>query len=137
MSAQVGSRRERKRQDTRERIQAAAWALFLERGYEQTAVYEITEAVDVSERTFFRHFPNKAAVLAAVDEEFAVRCLDVFWREPAEEPPWRALRAAFCGAAPALEIQRDRILLRHEFLGRPRDSQEYLRAALDGLQKAV
>ena len=48
---------------TRERLQAAALELFTERGFEQTTAADIAAAVGVSERTFFRHFPDKREVL--------------------------------------------------------------------------
>lgn len=37
--------------------------LFLERGFHETTVSDITDAAGVSQRTFFRYFPTKDAVL--------------------------------------------------------------------------
>ncbi len=47
----------------RRRLQQAALELFSERGYEQTTASEIAARAGVTERTFFRHFPDKREVL--------------------------------------------------------------------------
>jgi len=57
------SRRERKKDENRERIAAAALALFHERGFVSTTVDEIAQRADVAKGTFFNHFPRKEAVL--------------------------------------------------------------------------
>ena len=53
---------------TRERLVEAAHALFSERGYAGVTVQEITRRAGVSQRTFFRHFPDKEEVIFADDE---------------------------------------------------------------------
>jgi AcrR family transcriptional regulator len=57
------SRRERKKDENRERIAAAALKLFRERGFAATTVDEIAQRADVAKGTFFNHFPRKEAVL--------------------------------------------------------------------------
>jgi AcrR family transcriptional regulator len=47
----------------RERLQAAAMDLFIDRGFERTTTADIAQAVGLTERTFFRHFADKREVL--------------------------------------------------------------------------
>jgi len=57
------SLRERKAKQTRARIAEAALDLFAKQGYAETTADQIAQAADVSRRTLFLHFPNKAAML--------------------------------------------------------------------------
>jgi AcrR family transcriptional regulator len=57
------SMRERKTKETRARIANAALDLFVQQGYVETTVDQIAQAADISRRTLFLHFPNKAAML--------------------------------------------------------------------------
>jgi AcrR family transcriptional regulator len=67
--AEIVSRRERKKEETRHRIFHAAVDLFRERGFQNTTVDEITEKADVAKGTFFNYFPRKETVLAYLSEE--------------------------------------------------------------------
>ncbi len=69
-------RRERKRRQTRERIEAAALALFLEHGFDGTTIEDITEAADVSKRSFFDYFPSKEEVVFAWQDSFSDELAD-------------------------------------------------------------
>jgi AcrR family transcriptional regulator len=57
------SRRERKKQETRQALLHAALSLFREKGYDATTVEEITEQADVAKGTFFNYFSSKEALL--------------------------------------------------------------------------
>ena len=48
---------------TRRSIEAAAWKLFKAKGYQETTVDDIVAEVGISQRTFFRYFDSKEAVL--------------------------------------------------------------------------
>lgn len=52
--------------DTVHRILSAAERLFAERGYAGTRTVEIARAAGVTERTLFKHFPDKASLLERV-----------------------------------------------------------------------
>ena len=55
--------RERKKQQTRDRIARVALELFAEKGYEHTTLAEIAEAADVSTRTIFAYFESKEHIV--------------------------------------------------------------------------
>jgi AcrR family transcriptional regulator len=49
--------------EAHERLQRAALELYVEQGFDQATTAEIAERAGVTERTFFRHFPDKREVL--------------------------------------------------------------------------
>ena len=79
-------RRERKRRQTRGRIEHAAMALFLDRGFDQTTIEDITDAADVSKRSFFDYFPSKEEVVFAWQDSFADALVAAIAARPANEP---------------------------------------------------
>ncbi|MFJ2769801.1 TetR/AcrR family transcriptional regulator [Streptomyces sp. NPDC087300] len=94
--------RELKKQRTRDALLRAALELFTTKGYEETTVDEIAEAVDVSQRTFFRHFTNKEEAAFAVQHMVEGRFIQALRERPAEEAPFVALRGAVLGAWEAM-----------------------------------
>ena len=64
--AEVPGLRERKKARLRQDIIKAAVKLFRKRGYENTRVEDIVQALEISQPTFFRYFPSKDAVLREV-----------------------------------------------------------------------
>lgn len=64
------TRRERKKEETKERIFQAAMGLFQEKGFDATTVEEICEAADVAKGTFFNYFPRKEAALGYLAEQW-------------------------------------------------------------------
>ncbi|MET9609204.1 TetR family transcriptional regulator [Streptomyces sp. NPDC006512] len=86
--------RERRKRRTRDALLRAALLLFVSRGYERTTVDEITDAVDVSQRTFFRYFANKEEVAFAVQDLVEPHFVAALRARPAEEDPLTAMRRA-------------------------------------------
>ncbi|MEU8141548.1 TetR/AcrR family transcriptional regulator [Nonomuraea sp. NPDC048901] len=67
-------RRDRKKRQTRERIQASALELFTSHGYRNTTIAAIAEHADVATRTVTLHFATKEDLLFA-DDPFAAASL--------------------------------------------------------------
>ena len=91
--------RERKKEQTRRELRDSAGRLFAAHGFAGTTIADIAADANVSERTFFRYFDSKEALLlpdslelfASIEAELAAR--------PAGEPPLEAVCAALLAAA--------------------------------------
>ena len=82
---------EEHKQRTRRELLDSARKLFAERGFHATSAADIAAAAGVTERTLFRYFPTKVALV--FDEVAAVlpEMLQVIRERPAEEAPYRAV----------------------------------------------
>ncbi len=102
MSEQVGLR-ERKKAQTRRALTAAAIRLSVEKGPERVTVEEISDAADVSPRTFFNYFSSKEDAILGVDPERRTELRAALELRPAEESPLEALRAALVTTAESID----------------------------------
>ena len=75
--------RERKKQETRQRITEAAIALFAERGFEQVPVADIAASADVSTATVFNYFPAKEDLIYDGMASFNQSLVDAIGARPA------------------------------------------------------
>jgi len=64
--------------DTKDKIVAAAYACFMEKGYEQTSVRMILEKSQVTTGSFYHFFPSKEALFEAVIEKFLADYIGAF-----------------------------------------------------------
>jgi AcrR family transcriptional regulator len=101
--ADVPGLRERKRQQTRERLTRAAMALFLERGFEATTLDDIAAAADISRRSFFHYFASKEDVVFAWHEETTAALIAAVAERPAGESMLTAAENAISAMARQLE----------------------------------
>jgi AcrR family transcriptional regulator len=109
------SLRERKKAETRQRIQQHAMRLFLEQGYDATTVEQIAAAVGVSHMTFFRHFPAKEDVVAT--DDYDPLMAELIRARPAGEHPVERVRATVLGGLAAVyDRDRDTILARTQLI---------------------
>ncbi|MFI6739294.1 TetR/AcrR family transcriptional regulator [Nonomuraea sp. NPDC050451] len=97
----TAGRRELHKRATRQALQEAATRMFEERGYAETTVRDIAEAVGVTERTFFRYFPSKEDLILGEILELFPEFARLVRGRPAGEGPYLAVRnALFHLAAP-------------------------------------
>lgn len=92
--------------DLRARLQEAALELFCERGYDRTTAAEIAARTGVTERTFFRHFPDKREVLFAGESVLRSLLTDSIADAPAGLSPLATLFRAFRSVETVLEANR-------------------------------
>jgi AcrR family transcriptional regulator len=103
----VPGRRDRKKAETRLALRSAAVRLALEHGYEQLTVEAITDAADVSVRTFFNYFASKDEALLGPDPAEIEAMVGALLARPADESPLTALGAVFDGMADAFAEKQD------------------------------
>jgi AcrR family transcriptional regulator len=87
--------RERKKLATREALAQTALQLAIERGLENVRVEDITDAVNVSRRTFTNYFSCKEEAIASVNAERSARIVEALRERPAGEPLADALADVF------------------------------------------
>jgi AcrR family transcriptional regulator len=101
---------------SRGRLEAAALALYGERGFEHTTVAQIAERAGVTERTYFRHFADKREVLfwgaGALQELFVNAVADA----PTSATPMEAVAAALDAAGALFEDGRDHSMQRQRVI---------------------
>jgi AcrR family transcriptional regulator len=103
--------RERKKQETRQRIADAAARLFAGRGYERVAVSDVASAANVSEQTVYNYFPTKERLVLDHDEELRDRLTQLVRTRPDGVTPAAAIRAealAFAEGIRALPAEQVR-----------------------------
>ena len=82
-------------EEVRKRLQWAALELSRARGYEATTAAEIAAKAGVTERTFFRHFPDKREVLFDGGAAFIEAVTVALRNAPKTLGPWDTLFFAF------------------------------------------
>lgn len=108
--------RERKKLDTRRRIEAVALDLFEGDGFDATTIDDIATAADIAPRTFFHYFPTKEDVVLADYADRLERFTGTLAEQPGTEPPWSALQRAFVEVAADYEITRPQLLRRFRIM---------------------
>ncbi len=88
------------------RLQGAALELFVERGYDQTTAAAIAARAGVTERTFYRHFPDKRETLFDGQAAFHATLIEAIAAAPPGEAPLRVLWDAFSAVEPLFEANR-------------------------------
>ena len=125
------------RSDARVRMQQAAVDLFRERGFDRTTAAEIAGRAGVTERTFFRYFPDKREVLfdgqAVLVEALTASIADA----PTGMGPLDTLFRAFRSVTTLLEDNRPFSKPRQEVISATPALQERELAKLEALSDAL
>ncbi|MDA2891857.1 TetR family transcriptional regulator [Mycolicibacterium sp. BiH015] len=111
---------ELRRRSTRDALRQAALSSFAARGFANVTVTELAREAGVTERTFFRHFPTKEAVLFQ-DYETQVEWLaEALARRPRSESVFDAVLAAIASFPYDLEVVRQAATARNELISAER-----------------
>jgi AcrR family transcriptional regulator len=93
--------------NARGRLEEAAFALYLERGYEQTTVAEIAERAGLTERTFFRYFADKREVLFAGADQLQALFVNAVAEAASAASPIDAVSAGLRAVAGVFDGRRE------------------------------
>ncbi|WP_142161085.1 TetR/AcrR family transcriptional regulator [Streptomyces luteogriseus] len=86
MGGTMDGTRQRRRGDTRRRIQDVALELFAEHGYEKTSLREIAECLEVTKAALYYHFKTKEEILVSIFEDLTQPIEDLIeWGR--QQPP--------------------------------------------------
>jgi AcrR family transcriptional regulator len=111
---------EQRRRSTHEALRRAALASFASKGFANVTVTELAREAGVTERTFFRHFPTKEAVLFQ-DYETQVEWLsEALAQRPASESVFDAVLASVASFPHDLEVVRQAATARNELISADR-----------------
>jgi AcrR family transcriptional regulator len=133
--------RERKKERTREALEAAALDLFERKGFDHTTVDEIVDACDVSRRTFFRYFSSKEEAFAGDHEAKTALFASLLATRPAGEPALESVRVVILGFCRELGNDKQATLRRMRIAAASHDlhqlEAESYDSRLDGLVEAL
>lgn len=108
--------RERKKEQTRERLKQVAFELFSERGFDDVTVDEIAERAEVSKSTLFRYFEAKEDLLFADAVAHRDALVHALAARPLEEPVLVSLRASLRSLAADYQADRLRAVARNRIM---------------------
>ncbi|MGV0721051.1 TetR/AcrR family transcriptional regulator [Mycolicibacterium elephantis] len=106
-----------RRQATKEALRKVALARFAQDGFANVTVSQLAAEAGVTERTFFRHFPTKEAVMFADYETHLEWLAEALARRPTSESVFDAVLASVLSFPHDLEVVRQAALLRASLIG--------------------
>ena len=114
------NRHELRRQSTHEALRQAALKSFARKGFANVTVTELAREAGVTERTFFRHFPTKEAVLFQDYETQLHWLAEALAQRPASESLFDAVLASVAAFPHDLEVVRQAATARTELISADR-----------------
>ena len=125
----------RRRRRTQRALQNAAIALVGRRGLADVTAEDIAAEAGVSRRTFFNHFPTKAAALFDPDPADAERLARLLSAASGSADPWRALQSALvsfvAGHENVIVVRRRLIAASPELAQYHRTAHAHVEVAID------
>jgi AcrR family transcriptional regulator len=110
------NRHELRRRSTHEALRRAALKSFARKGFANVTVTELAREAGVTERTFFRHFPTKEAVLFQDYETQLEWLAEALAQRPASESLFDAVLASVAAFPHDLEVVRQAATARAELI---------------------
>lgn len=107
---------ELRRRSTRDALRQAALASFAAKGFGNVTVTELARAAGVTERTFFRHFPTKEAVLFQDYETHVDWLAEALASRPRSESVFEAVLGAVASFPHDPEVVRQAATARAELI---------------------
>lgn len=115
-----GNRHEQRRRSTHEALRRAALKSFARKGFANVTVTELAREAGVTERTFFRHFPTKEAVLFQDYETQLEWLAEALAQRPPSESLFDAVLASVAAFPHDLEVVRQAATARTELISAER-----------------
>lgn len=110
------NRHELRRRSTHEALRQAALKCFARKGFTNVTVTELAREAGVTERTFFRHFPTKEAVLFQDYETQLEWLAGALAQRPASESLFDAVLASVAAFPHDIEVVRQAATARTELI---------------------
>lgn len=110
--------------NARQRLQAAALALFSEEGYDGTTVADIADRAGLEKRSFFRYFPDKREVLFSGSSELTEFLRRSVETQAATVSPWEAIVNALEESEDIVATDRDLARVRRDVISRNAELRE-------------
>ena len=108
-----------------ERLQAAAFELFDEQGFERTTVAEIVDRAGLTQRTFYNHFADKREVLFGLSSDFQQEIVREISTCADTLPPLDAVVCALQAVSEVMfEGRRTAVMRRHQIVDANPELQE-------------
>lgn len=123
--------------DARRRLREAALELYQERGFDATTTAEIAARAGVTERTYFRHFPDKREVLFDGELELRDTIVGAIQTAPSDETPLVVLTRAFIASVALFVAGRRVAKLRQSIIDVTPALQERAHAKTAALVQAI
>jgi AcrR family transcriptional regulator len=130
------NRHQLRRRSTHEALRQAALKSFARKGFAKVTVTELAAEAGVTERTFFRHFPTKEAVLFQDYETQLEWLAEALAQRPASESLFDAVLASVAAFPHDLEVVRQAAAARAELISAERIAS-HLRVVQSSFARAL